>query len=318
MGLLKRDQLGKYEFWIGETADDVYRSVIMAGGWQMVFPGPLPRWASRIRQYFNLHPFVLRLLDAAESEEHLRQAQTALGASARAKARRKVLQSRGMGISAFDTGNSMKPGTRFQPNPDPLAAIDGAADNVGTALALSGDVYEDLHTRTIWFQTNPGGAIYHTGRAVTSPALQAAGATYRGQEQSPVFKLICPDGTGGSREACVTNPFDVEAEPRAKFDARPPKMVGRATIGAVGEAVDVSKRFVTDSVLQGSYNYAETVQKGLPAHQRLDVHTDPMTPFYFVEPPDLFRLTMLGLRERPFPRNDPQGKPLAEQDWPAP
>jgi hypothetical protein len=38
-----------------------------------------------------------------------------------------------------------------------------------------------------------------------------------------------------------------------------------ATIGAVNEEVNVADRIVNDSVAQGSYNYAETVVKGLPA-----------------------------------------------------
>ena len=67
---------------------------------------------------------------------------------------------------------------------------------------------------------------------------------------------------------------------------------------------------------QGSYNYAETTAKGLPAHERLDVNTDPMKPGYYVEPPDLFQFSELYMRR--FPENDPEGKPLAAQTEPAP
>jgi len=99
--LLDLKALTDYGNWIGETASDVHGSVMRVGGWQQVFPGAMPRWASRIRQYFNLTPMTLRLLDREESSGYLERAQTALPASARAKARRNDLQSRGMGIS-FD------------------------------------------------------------------------------------------------------------------------------------------------------------------------------------------------------------------------
>lgn len=315
---LTLSQLQDYSNWIGRTADEVYRAAIKAGGWQQVFPGPMPRWASRIRQYFNITPFMLRLMDESEASEHLREAQTALGASERAKARRRQQQSRGMGINAWAPGTSSKPGTRFQLHPNPNDAIDGKMNQLGTALALSGDVYEDIHTRTIWFQTRPGGAVYHFKEKVRSPTIRAIGATHAGQEYAPVFKLLSPDGTGGSREVCIENIFDIRREHKTKIDGTTVHMVGHDTIGNTDEVVNVSDRLVTDSVAQGSYNYAETVQKGLPAHQRLDVNTDPMTAGYYVEPPDLFRLTFFGLRERRFPPTDKGGISLAAQNKPAP
>src|SRR5882757_5038254 len=44
-------------------------------------------------------------------------------------------------------------------------------------------------------------------------------------------------------------------------------MKGRATIGAVNVEVNVADRLVTDSVAQGSYNYAETTVRGLAARR---------------------------------------------------
>jgi hypothetical protein len=93
-------------------------------------------------------------------------------------------------------------------------------------------------------------------------------------------------------------------------------MVGHATIGAVNEVVNVTNRIVKDSVSQGSYNYAETVVKGLPAHERLDVNTYLMESGYYVEPSNLFQFAELYMRR--FPENDPLGKPLAAQAGPAP
>jgi hypothetical protein len=171
--------------------------------------------------------------------------------------------------------------------------------------------------RAIWFQMSPGGAIYHFKEKIRSPKLRAIGAAHAGQEFAPVFKLVCPDGTGGSREVCVLNPFDVSRPIKTKIDGEFPRVVGHKTIGAVGEVVDVmTNRIETDSVAQGSYNFAETVEKGLPTHERLDVHTDPMEQGFYVEPPDLFKFSELYMRR--FPANDPQGKPLAAQKEPAP
>ena len=163
----------------------------------------------------------------------------------------------------------------------------------------------------MWFQMSPGGAIYHFGEKIEHPTLRAIQATIEGQALAPVFKLVCPDGTGGSMEVCIQNPFDVPIRMGGQV-----VMVGHATIGAVGEEVKVEKRLVKDSVAQGSYNYAETIEKGLPAHQRLDVNTDPMTPGYYVEPLNLFQFAELYMRR--FPEYDREGKPLAAQTGPAP
>ena len=84
--MLDLNALRDYGKWIVQTAWDVYHSVIRVGGWDRVFPGPLPRWASRVCQYFNLTPMTLKLYDDDDSREYLEQAQKALPASARAKA----------------------------------------------------------------------------------------------------------------------------------------------------------------------------------------------------------------------------------------
>ena len=218
-----------------------------------------------------------------------------------------------MGISFYAPGSSTAPGTPLI-KPDPNAPIDTLGGEIGTALALSGHVYEDALGRSIWFQMSPGGAIYHFGEKIRSPTLRSIEATLDRQEHAPVFKLVCLDGTGGSREVCIKNPFDVPR--KTKFhEVKITTMVGRATIGAVNEEVNVANRIVKDSVSQGSYNYAETVVKGLPAHERLDVNTYPMTPGYYVEPSNLFQFAELYMRR--FPENDPLGKPLAAQTGPA-
>ena len=329
-GLLTLSELQDYSKWIGRTAADVYQSVSKVGGWQFVFPGKLPRWASRLRQFFNVSPTRLRVLDQAESNYYLSRAQTALPESRRAKTFQKKEQRRGMGMSFYDPNSSTRPGTMLK-KPDPKAPIHGLVNNYATGAALSGDVYEDLHTRRIWFQTAPGGAVYHFGRKISNPTAAAIQATIDGQELAPVFKLLSPDGTGGSREVCISNPFIypriqtvdysqlIAAVARIPIPKKTPSVSqGRVSLGNVGDIVDVSKRYVTDSVAQGSYNYAETMEKGLPAHERLDVNTDPMQEHYYIEPDDLFEFKMVELQDRRFLPRDPQGNLLVEQDKPAP
>jgi hypothetical protein len=315
--MMSLSELQDYTKWIGRTAREVYLSVVQVGGWQNVFPGHLPRWASRVRQYFNVTPLTLELLDEADSDYHLARAQKALPASRRAKARRDKEQSRGMGMSHAVGGVSTKPGTMIK-RPDPRDAIDGVFDIALTMFALSGDVYDDADGKAVWYQTVPGGAIYHFGETIRNPELRAAQATLAGQEKAPVFKLLCPDGTGGSREVCIKNPL---VRPRVRVSVTgvaTAEVVGEETVGPVGEIVPVLDRVVRDSVAQGSYNYAETMEKGYPAHVRLDVRTDPMEAGYYVEPDDLFRLQFIPLNDRRFPPNDPQGRPLAAQNRPAP
>ena len=69
---------------------------------------------------------------------------------------------------------------------------------------------------------------------------------HAGQEYAPVFKLVCPDGTGGSREVCIENPFNVPRKIRTKVDGEFTTMVGHATIGAVNEEVKVANRIVKE------------------------------------------------------------------------
>src|SRR5882757_9022694 len=100
--------------------------------------GAMPLWASRIRQYFNLTPMTLKLLDPEDSKRHLENLETAYqkasqkhyAASARATAYRKKVQSRGMGILAHVPGSSTTPGT-------PLVKPAAPNDIVNTTLGHS-------------------------------------------------------------------------------------------------------------------------------------------------------------------------------------
>lgn len=149
----------------------------------------------------------------------------------------------------------------------------GFVDTVKGILALSGDVYRDQSNRT-WYQMSAGGTIYHWGGEPTWDIVDAAVSNYvRKQDGVPVFKLISPDGTGGSAETIIKNPM-------------------RFTIGAPNEEVYVRDRVVPNYHHQGSYNFAETVEAGLPAHEKHDVDPHKKWPQEYINPADRFSLLM--------------------------
>jgi hypothetical protein len=285
--------LRNYRKWIDQSPYEVHAYVIWAGGWKQVFQDGVPRWASRVRNYFNVTPQKLTRLADKLSETLVRGIQRAIVAADCAAYKRIKDQ--------FLPRLQLPKGCPA--HPDPSAEM-GFFDTIGTRGALSGEAYID-DNRRIWYQMDPGAAVYHYGEKPWWPGGAAVWASvFEGQKQVPVFKLVSPDDTGGSMECIITNPQDVPyTVGRWVFK------MGRSDIGAVDDAVDVSHRIVTDPVKEGSYNYAETVAEGLTAHNRFDVDTDPMTPTFFVDPPDRFS----SLLFRRFPEKDPDGYPLADQ-----
>src|SRR5437868_4697632 len=75
---------------------------------------------------------------------------------------------------------------------------DGVADEIGTRGALTDAVYKD-ESKRLWYQMAAGSTIYHFGKHRRSAAIEAVWQdTVRGQNDTPVFKLISPDNTDGS------------------------------------------------------------------------------------------------------------------------
>jgi hypothetical protein len=248
----------------------------MVGGWQRVFPRRVPLWANKVRNYFNATPKWLRRFDEALSAEWLSKAQKYIR-----------LEKRNTGGKA-PTIHPAEPG------------IHELADLYAVMLALSGDVYIGDSNR-IWYQMSPGGTIYHYGKEPTLPAAEAAWATAITQNFCPVFKLVSPDGTGGSQECCIKNP-----------------VIGRVLVGGTiwadlrGSYIedgDVSNRIVTDPVLQGSYNYSETVEVGLAAHELRDVKPHSSDPSFYSNP---FPMSS-ALSMRQFPVDDNNREILVHQ-----
>ena len=133
-----------------------------------------------------------------------------------------------------------------------ILSINRHANTIATVSSLSGDAYQD-QLGYIWWQMTPGATIYHTGTGkVKNPTKEALDAERKGQEAT-VFKLVSPDGTGGSWEVIIKNPENTK------------------TIGT-GEPVTITPKILeSDPRLQGSYNYSETIEMGLSAHELRDV-----------------------------------------------
>jgi hypothetical protein len=159
--------------------------------------------------------------------------------------------------------------------------------------ALSGDVYKDEKQR-LWFEMSTGGTAYHYEGEVT--AWKKLKGAIKPQAFTPVFKLISPDGSGGSREIILDNP--------------PSGLVGRSSsIGEENVWVNIQNRVVITEEYIGTYNYSETIVMGLPAHELRDVQTHQTTKGFYLDPN-----SSTTLEGRVFPEADPAGKVLADQN----
>jgi hypothetical protein len=250
------NMLRDYSNWVGKTPKEIIAAVITVGGWANVFPDKLPVWAHRVRNYFNREPRSLMRLDATRTKRLMKRIEYGL-----------PTKSTFMGYFA-------------------------------EKYALTGDVYKDVQG-WVWYQMNEGGTIYHWG---SHPGNYTAGAESVLQELKekigipmPVFKLISPDGTGGSRETILRNP-NGWSTPVLKENFM----------------ADMTKFVVLDYNNQGSYNYSETVKAGLSAHELRDVAPHNKYPFpnVYINPANRFSF----LSKRTFPatvKNEPN--PLAKQ-----
>jgi hypothetical protein len=239
MGLLYASELTDSREWVDQNAQDILKSVIEAGGWAKVFPKGVPTWLHKLRNYFNVEPKCLRLVDKQPTDHAMHEIRS-----------------------------------------------HGQIDGIITQFALTGDVYFDEETET-WYQMGAGGTIYHWGGGVTwEPADAFSTQFLRGQARIPIFKLICPDGTGGSKETIISNPKVRVVQVVAAHGVMNERQ-GTTTIGAKNKAVLIIDRVETNMKYQGSYNFAETSVVGLDKHKKNDVephHKDAV----YIDPPDRF------------------------------
>jgi hypothetical protein len=250
MGLLYKSEIPDSTAWVGQNAQDILDSVKNAGGWAKVFPKKVPDWLHKLRNYFNVEPKCLRLVDKNLTAHWMQE-----------------IRSHGQ-MDKFP----ITPG------------------RIATRFSLSDDVYFDEEVE-VWYQMSAGGSIYHWG---DKPGIfgHLSGldavhtAVFRRQTGIPVFKLICPDGTGGSKETIITNPVlrvTRELGGQGVYDKK--HRVSR--IGSVNKVEIVIDRVVTNVEHQGSYNFAETSVKGLGKHETYDVEPHKDDDVY-IDPPDRF------------------------------
>jgi hypothetical protein len=296
-------ELNDYEEWIDKSPDVVLKAVKGFGGWDRVFEKkPFPCWASRVHNYFNETPLTLKRLAKDVSDTLTERAQTFIFAFDCNTVRR--VNREGFAGHPLPAGaqHKLPRGCATVPEQDLRLSL---SEVMAARKALSGDVYLDEFNR-IWFQMSAGATIYHWGSDVKSPKREAIWAEkIKGQANIPVFKLVSPDGSGGSRECIVKNPFVVPIVEMGRIKV----MQGKTTIGGVHETVAVVMRIVREPKYQGSYNYSETIEKGFAAHELRDVTPHRSRANFYVDPPP-----DLPLSNRRFPRNDPQGRPVVADD----
>jgi hypothetical protein len=157
--------------------------------------------------------------------------------------------------------------------------------------ALHGAIYKDRQNRE-WLQMSTAATLYHYEGEIN--LSKKAEAFLNPQSRLPIFKLISPDGTGGSLELILTNPSG--------------RWGGDSTVVDVLHWKKIRQRVVLQETYAGSYNYAETITLGYQAHKKADVDTHKEWPGFYINPdPDT------DLKDRWFPVYDGHGALLADQ-----
>lgn len=157
--------------------------------------------------------------------------------------------------------------------------------------ALHGAVYKDEKNR-VWLQMATAAGVYHYEGEVNK--RKKAAAFLKPQMMMPIFKLVSPDGTGGSLELVLTNPKG--------------HLFGDSTVVDPLHWKKISDRIVDHWLYEGSYNYAETVTVGYDNHVKADVDTHREWPGFYINPDQ-----KSPLKDREFPERDGRGALLFEQ-----
>ncbi|WP_425616331.1 hypothetical protein NA78x_006278 [Anatilimnocola sp. NA78] len=299
MANLNIDEMRDYKCWLKHSPAEILFQAKAFGGWAKIFPGRVPPWASKVRNYFNVLPTSLARLPQEYAEAQM----------ASKNGPRQTFLANCHEVRTFNDRNRGRP-TPLGPGLDvypahkacPAQATKETMTMEGwfpVRDALSGDVYLDDHG-WIWYQMSAGATIFHWGGEVKGPKREAVYTQMRGQENVPVFKLIRMDGSGGSCEVILMN-----------YGAGGPQG-GKKNIGNEDEYEDIYKRISRDKIKQGSYNYSETSQVGFSDHEKRDVKTHVAETEFYSNPINMHA----ELSIRRFPPNDNRGIPLAMQtEW---
>lgn len=297
-------ELRDYTDWIGKTPQCILENVIRLGGWSVVFPSRLPRWASRVRNYFNVTPSRLTRLPA-DAEKKIVKAVQRLKTELECEEERQRQEAHKWDRTPedrrnFPFGNKPNPTPIRLPGhcpakPSKAVADIGWKDALALKNSLHGAVYKD-ETGRLWYQMSAGSTIYHYGgtpHEYKAPIDAAVVNEIKGQKNTPVFKMVSPDGTGGSREIIIKNR-------------------GTDTLVDAGVSIIIQKLVETHLVYRGSYNYADAMITGFSAHKTLDVKPHVASWDFYVNPTNIYA----NLDVCKFPEKDPRKpneKPLAEQ-----
>ena len=131
------------------------------------------------------------------------------------------------------------------------------------------------------FQMQASAAIYHyKGTVVDWESWKFMESGVLDQKHTPVFKLISPDGSGGSREICVHN-----------FNTDVPGTSGKSEIGLIGRWVPIRTKVVLNEIYRGSYNDSETGVMGLSEHTYRDIDPHKAEFGYYKNPSKYSALT---------------------------
>lgn len=217
-------RIHKFETWVGRSADDVKREATQFGGWSRIFP----RTPSGFPNWASR---IRNYFNAHPNKLRL--------------------------LTDTEGDELIR---QFEFRRRDMAKKFGA--EIPAVLALSQDVYED-DTGRYWFEMSTGGTGYHYPEYGEPGKLKAVKTAMRSQRIIPVFKLISPDGTGGSMEICIHNwqlPKNVFGD-----------TYGERKIGPKSEWVDVRTKIVINEKYRGSYNYSDTIITGFPDHEYRDV-----------------------------------------------
>ncbi|REJ77552.1 MAG: hypothetical protein DWQ47_14350 [Acidobacteria bacterium] len=140
------------------------------------------------------------------------------------------------------------------------------------AMAGGTNVYKD-RSGNFWFSLVATSAVYHEGDG--HPSKQETLAAVKWRQADHVFKLLAPDGTGGSSELILSNPRKLSHLP-AIFPEGYLKD---------GKWFSVTNCIVFDHVLRGSYNFADALVMGGKSHEYLDIAPHMAMKKEYVNPP---------------------------------
>lgn len=287
------DELNDYSNWVGRTPYEIRQSVSRAGGWGNVFPLSKP-FPTWASRIRNYFNVYPKWLKKLDSADADRQT------------RRRNKKS-----------------------------AEGGFEGGLAKLALSGDVYED-DNKLIWLEMGRSGSVYHYPDQnildSMSKEAKSASAMVTPRALFPVFKLISPDGLGGSYEICLENaqifrgfnfyalvkianehPMDHGLRFSSKLlkegvggalrsTIKEALATGQSSIGPVGEEIKVEHLIDFSSVYAGTFNYSETIVAGLAAHDHRDIQPHMAKSDFYIHPPR--RLTLADHKSIKFPERD--------------